>query len=134
MGKNSEATNEVTEDNIKAVKGFLRAVEQLYKDKSAVENLRLETKVVGLLAELYAVDKLYERYHEDYKLFWLGGGKSYNDIELVNKETGKHYGIQVKSVKEKIMSENACCGKSGCYGYMIRHDSWSNYRERTKEG
>jgi len=127
MGKNSEATNEVTEDNIKAVKEFLRAVEQL-------QNLHLETKAAGLLAELYAVDKLYERYHEGYKLFWLGGGKSYKDIELVNKETGKHYGIQVKSIKEKIKSEDACCGKSGCYGYMIRHDSWSNYGERTKEG
>jgi len=34
MDKNSGATNEVTEDNIKAVKEFLRAVEQLYKDKN----------------------------------------------------------------------------------------------------
>jgi len=44
MGKNSEATNEVTEDNIKVVKEFLRAVEQLYKDKSTIKNLGLETK------------------------------------------------------------------------------------------
>jgi len=43
-GKNSEATNEVTEDNVKALKEFLRAVEQLYKDKSTIKNLGLETK------------------------------------------------------------------------------------------
>jgi len=36
MGKNSEATNEVTEDNIKAIKEFLRAVEQLYKNKNTL--------------------------------------------------------------------------------------------------
>jgi len=135
MGKNSEATNEVTENNIKAVKEFLRAVEQLYKDKSTIENLRLKTKAAGLLAELYAVDKLYEGYHEGYRLFWLGGGKSHRDIKLVNKKNNKEvYGVQVKSITKKIMPEDACCGKRGCYGYMIKHDSWSNYGKRTKEG
>jgi len=135
MGKKSEAANEVTEDNVKAVKEFLRAVEQLYKDKGTIENLRLKTKAAGLLTELYVVEKLYEKYHESYKLFWLGGGKRYKDIELVNKKNDKEvYGVQVKSITKKIMPEDACCGKSGCYGYMIRHDSWSNYGERTKEG
>jgi len=37
MGKKSEAANEVTEDNVKAVKEFLRAVEQLYKDKGTMK-------------------------------------------------------------------------------------------------
>jgi hypothetical protein len=131
MGK----LNEITEENFEAVKAFLSAVEQLYKDKSTIENLRLKTKTAGLLAELYVVDKLYERYHEGYKLFWLGGGKRYKDIELVNKKKDKEvYGVQVKSITKNIMPEDACCGKSGCYGYMIRHDSWSKYGERTKEG
>lgn len=71
----------------------MRAVEQLYKDKSTIENLKLETKAAGLLAELYVVGKLYDKYHENYEIYWLGGGKSYRDVELVNKETGKHYGI-----------------------------------------
>ena len=94
MGK----LNEITEENFEAVKAFLSAVEQLYKDKSAIENLRLKTKVAGLLAELYVVDKLYERYHEGCKLFWLGGGKRYNDIKLVNKKNDKEvYGVQVKA-------------------------------------
>ena len=65
MGKKSEAANEVTEDNIKAVKGFLRAVEQLYKDTSTIQNLHLETKAAALLTELYAVEKLYDQYHEN---------------------------------------------------------------------
>jgi len=96
MDKNSGATNEVTEDNIKAVKEFLRAVEQLYKDKSTIENLKLETKAAALLTELYAVEKLYDEYHENYKIYWFGGGKRYRDIELVDKKAGKHYGVQVK--------------------------------------
>jgi len=134
MSKKSEATNEVTEDNIRAIREFLYAVEQLYEDKSTLKNLKLETKAAGLLTELYVVEKLYDKYHENYKIYWLGGGKRYRDIELVNKETGRRYGVQVKSITKKIMPEDACCGKSGCYGYMIRHDSWSNYGERTKEG
>jgi len=131
MGK----LNEITEKNFEAVKAFLSAVEQLYKDKNTLENLHLKTKAAGLLAELYAVDNLYERYHEGYRLFWLGGGKRDRDIELINKKNDKEvYGVQVKSITKEIMPEDACCGKSGCYGYMIRHDSWSNYGERTKEG
>jgi len=36
MDKKSGATNEVTEDNIKAVREFLRVVEQLYKNKNTL--------------------------------------------------------------------------------------------------
>jgi len=73
MGKKSKKQNEITEENSEVVKAFLSAVEQLYKDKSTIENLHLKTKAAGLLAELYVVDKLYERYREGCRLFWLGG-------------------------------------------------------------
>jgi len=137
MSKNSKVTNEVTEDNIKAIKEFLRAVEQLYKDKSTIQNLHLETKAAALLTELYAVEKLYDQYHENYKIYWLGGGKRYRDVELVNKETGKHYGVQVKKAtnfkKVKNVAEENYSEKKVLY-WLIRHDSWSNYGKRTKEG
>ena len=140
MDKNSGATNEVTEDNIKAVKEFLRAVEQLYKDTSTIQNLHLETKAAALLTELYAVEKLYDEYHENYKIYWLGGGKRYRDIELINKETGKHYGVQVKKATNSKKIKNVVNESYESYSekkvlyWLIRHDSWSNYGERTKEG
>jgi len=137
MSKKSGAPSEVTEDNIKAIKEFLRAVEQLYKDKSTIKNLGLETKAAGLLAELYVVEKLYDKYHEGYKVYWLGGGKRYKDLELINKDTGKHYGVQVKkatnSKKVKNVANENYSEKKVLY-WLIRHDSWSNYGERTKEG
>jgi len=132
MGKNPKAANEVTEDNIKAVKEFLRAVEQLYKDKSTLKNLKLETKAAGLLAELYVVEKLYDKYHENYEIYWLGGGKKNIDIKLKYKgdqnDKNENICIQVKkitNIREKDPDD--IYYKEGEFGKWVMHPNFKDY-------
>jgi len=132
MDKNSEATNEVTEDNIKAVKEFLRVVEQLYEDKSTLKNLKLETKAAALLTELYAVEKLYDEYHENYKIYWLGGGKKNVDIKLKYKrdqnDKNEDICIQVKKITNiRENDHNDIYYKDGEFGKWMMYPDFEDY-------
>ena len=132
MGKKSGATNEVTEDNIKAVKEFLRAVEQLYKDKNTIENLNLKSKAPGLFTELYTVEKLYDKYHENYEIYWLGRGKKNVDIKLKYKgdqnDKNENICIQVKTItniREKDPSNSYY--KDGEFGFWLMRPNFKGY-------